>query len=261
MNALLGLLLCAAPSSPVVAATHEGVLAGDSIRWTSVLVLDGSPRPVQIPLAVSLPESVRLLEPGTVSLIRDPRGSAIAIEASERALDFDGSRSRLVLSLTQRIAPTRAPLLLDPPLSAGPAVQAVRLTGEGGSHFEPASELGVEHHVGFWAAPGVDARARDAVLELARATGGDWIFLSAGPELTSAGGLVGSLTTFEQRARPAVFAAGGIFGSLVLAFATLQRRLARRAEAERADAVLAEEIARLDGEMDLPRAQDRRSRS
>jgi hypothetical protein len=264
MSALLGLLLCAVPPSSVVAATHDGVLTADAIRWSSVLVLEGPPRPIEIPLAVPLTESVRMAEPldGTVSLVRDAHGSVVALEASERALvDSDGAHSRLVLSVTQRIASEQAPVHLEPPLSAGPAVQAVRLTGGDGAHFEPAPELGIERHVGFWAAPRVDPRSREAVLELARASAGDWIFLTAGPELTGAGGLVGSLTTFEQRSRPAVFVAGGVFGSLVLAFSALHRRLARRTEAERADAVLAAEIALLDRQSDPPRAQGRPSRS
>jgi hypothetical protein len=247
---MIGLLL-------FLAASHDGVVQGDEIRWSSVLVLDGAPRDVEIPLAVPLPEGVRLTGPadGAVTPVKDALGRVTAFDASERALDWDRGHARLVLTIVQPLAREKGRVTLGAPVVAAPGVQAVRLGGGDGAHFEPNRELGIEPHVGFWAEPRIDHEARESVLALTRASGSDWIFLTAGSKL-SARGLEGKLSTFEQRSRPVMFAAAGLFASIVGGFAILHRRLGRRAEAERADAALAAEIEDLQGAREVrPRSK------
>lgn len=222
---ITGCLMLALMAQPEGAA-HHGRVEGDRIVWSTV-VWGQLDRGQRLELVAPL-----------------PAGTALAgdVEALTLAYAADGQVEALVpLARGGRVAFTlvvpRDTTGLPVPLLRG-VLQRVSLESRA-LRFEPDPALGLAAHVGYRALATIDRRARsglDAQVEHDLPDPGATALYVDGSRL-----ITGAWT------RPGVpwtvaLAVGGVFAGVVAALLAAHRGLARRAEAERAEALLREEL-------------------
>ncbi len=208
-------------------AAHHGRVEGDRIVWSTV-VWGQLDRGRRLELVAPLPAEAALAAGVEgVTLARGPDGRVEALVPLGR-----GGRVEATL-----VVP-RAAEALDAPLLAGTIPQRVSLDSRA-LRFEPDPIVGLAPYVGYQATTAVDRAARERV------------DLFAGGDLPSPGAtalyLDGARAIAGRWAAPGVpwsvaLAVGGLFAALVAALVAAQRGLAARARAERAEALLAEEL-------------------
>jgi hypothetical protein len=208
-------------------AAHHGRVEGDRIVWSTV-VWGQLDRGQRLELVAPLPAGTALagdLEALTLAFTTDGRVEALVPLARG---------GRVVLTL---VAP-RGVTDLPAPLLRGVAPQRVSLESRA-LRFEPDPALGLAPHVGYRAVATIDRRARarlDAQVEHELPDPGATALYVDGTRL-----LRGTWVTPGVPWAVAL-AVGGVFAGVVAALLAAHRGLARRAEAERAEAILTEEL-------------------
>lgn len=238
-GALMAMAIALHGDLAVETGAHSGRVAVEAIEWRSIWVVK---RTIEIgteavALALPLHPETRLESPEDAEPIRDAAGRIVAIALPEHLWRI--GRVELVTRQPRGGAPER----LAPPIARGSEIDRVVI--EEGTHFSPSGEAGLEPHVGYWTAPGLSDALKERADHLAVAAsheGQKPIYLRAE---TMNRGLSGELAPTAVSAR-APIVAGAAFISLVLVLAGLHRILARRAEVERAEAALREELRNLE---------------
>lgn len=234
-----------AASSPIAAARHHGVIAGDTVRWTSSYLLreDGQER---IQLAFPLPAGAKIeVSPDVAPIEREGRLVALQVLAP-----YSAGRI-IVVTVAERLSRSGREAKLAPPLAAGDAVQIVDVDGVDDARFEPDARTHLARHVGFFAPIDLPPSARDACdrgigYHRVRAVD-DPMYLVASPTIAADEGIRGTLVSASERLRTGALGMGGAFVAIMAALAALQRRLARAAKVEQAERALAAEFAELEG--------------
>lgn len=219
----LMLVLMAQPEG----AAHHGRVEGDRIVWSTV-VWGQLDRGQRLELVAPLPAATAL-------------GAGVEDLALARAPD--GRVQALVpLARSGRVAATlvvpRGDTGLELPLLRGAVPQRVSVESRA-LRFEPDPALGLAPYVGYRATAAVDRSAREELDARAE---------HALPDPGATALYVdGTRAIAGAWARPGVpwsvaLAVGGVFAALVAALVAAHRGLAKRAQAERAEAILAEEL-------------------
>jgi hypothetical protein len=248
------------PSDAALVLPLEGALvsarnAEEGLVWDARYVVDASAAFAfhggTVRLAVPLPAGAELRPAPGLSALREP-GSAriVAVCAGPEALHDRA----IFATFTERVAlAPGSTVKLGAPLAAGSAVQILDTWGafpaaaRGGNLDVAAGEV-LERHVGFVAARGIGHAAR----ERAREATGAGVNIAATPiyvrgdDVAAAGGLTARVTEAPARKTSSAVGIALVFGSIVLALVLAARRLRTLATVERADALLAADIDRLD---------------
>ncbi|HET6585602.1 MAG TPA: hypothetical protein VFG69_19215 [Nannocystaceae bacterium] len=193
-------------------------------------------------------------EPGAVFVLAAPLPRDTTVEGAQpefgddgriAALRLDAPCKRCVLRTTT--AWTRVEHDDALPLLVASPVGVHRITLDPDVSFRPAAELGLVTELGFTAPAGFGFSDRayvDDVLEIAAPRFGAY-YLRA-EEVAEAGGVVGVVRRREDAHRRTALFAGAVFLALCGAAAWEYRRARKRAELERAEAILEAEYADLD---------------
>jgi hypothetical protein len=233
---------CDAPIVPTTGAVLRVRRSGEGLAWDGRYFVDvgaladmphigETPGPLRLAFAVPLP-------PGTTSdlpaLGANGRTTGLCVE---RALLEDG-----VLRVSFVEPPPVAEV--GAPVAAGAAVQIVEAGDPADTAIEPTGR-GLVRHVGFFAPEAVGHPAREDALRLAERRGipvESPIFVR-GEDVAAGGGLAGHVVDPRARTRGSAAGVAAVFAAIVAALALAAKRLRSRASVERADALLASEIA------------------
>jgi hypothetical protein len=216
-------------STPVVvAASHHGMVSPGAVTWHSHYVLSAPVDEGTIVFARPLPADTRVLRPSDALVpTTNERGELVSLTLLQGGRD-------LVLETVEHGQPGA----IAPPLAVGAAPQRVSLEGTGEPLFAADPAVGVVRHVGWAAAGDLDHAERsrcDATLaRFGEPDRADPTYVRATPEIATHG-LVGHVTTREERGRPAVIGTMVAFAVVVAALVVLVRRLGHDARAERAE--------------------------
>lgn len=222
---ITGCLMLALLAQPEGAA-HHGRVEGDRIVWSTV-VWGQLDRGQRLELVAPLPAGTALagdVEEMTLALAADGQVEALVPLAR-------GGNVVLTLVTARGARDLAAPLLRGVPQRVSLESRALR--------FEPDAGLGLAPHVGYRAAAGIDRRTRahlDAQVEHQLPDPGATALYVDGSRL-----ITGAWTT-PRVPWTVALAVGGVFAGVVAALLAAHRGLARRAEAERAEALLSEEL-------------------
>lgn len=206
-------------------ATHEGTVEDTAVRWHSTILVDG-------------PAHLVLRRPLPASLAVEVQGAAIDRDAAGATTGFVvDRRGRISVDVTVREPLQPGDVVLHPPLVE--AVERITLLGDG-VRFRPDAALGLEQHIGRFAAADVDRHARaglEGVFPSPRRpnTPPLWLAPSTSTEL-SARGLRGTLARHTS-----VTLIAGTLGLAAVLIALLLvgvRVLTKQAESERADRLI-----------------------
>jgi hypothetical protein len=221
---------------PLVRAGHHdvGVTAHDVVV-ESLWVLSTRPEPDALfELAAPLPRTASV-EGAQPEFGAD--GDVVALRIS------DGC-TRCTLRVTTSWTEVKQRGALPAPVAVG---GVHRLALDPDLAFRPASELGLVTELGFTAPPGFGLRARDRVDDLlaVRSPALGAYYVSA-DDVHEAGGVVGEVELRAEAQRRTAWAVGIVFVVLCSAAVLEYRRARRRADVERADAILEAEYAALE---------------
>lgn len=223
---ITGCLMLALLAQPEGAA-HHGRVEGDRIVWSTV-VWGQLHRRQRLELVAPLPAGTALagdVEALTLAYAADGRVEALVPLAR-------GGRAAFTLVVPRDT--TSLPL----PLLRGAVPQRVSLDSRA-LRFEPDAALGLAPHVGYRAAAAIDRPARahlDAQVEHDLPDpGATALYVDGSRPLTGTWVTPGVPWTVA-------LAVGGVFAGVVAALLAAHRGLARRAEAERAEALLREQL-------------------
>jgi hypothetical protein len=208
-------------------AAHHGRVEGDRIVWSTV-VWGQLDRRQRLELAAPLPAGTALA--GDVEALT----LAYAADGRVEALVPLARAGRMAFTLVVPRDTTGLPL----PLLRGAVPQRVSLDSRA-LRFEPDPALGLAPYVGYRATAAIDRAARahlDAqVGHDLPSPGATALYVDGSRPIT------GTWTTPGVRWTVAL-AVGGVFASVVAALFAAHRGLAARARAERAEALLTEEL-------------------
>lgn len=212
------------------AVSHDGVLLGDAIAWTSTYDLDAPVR--ELTLAVPLPANVELTGSHPLaSPERDADGAIIGFALAAPA-------SRVDIETRQRADFGDSALLV--PLLDGDCVQRVTLAG---GAFTPDDGLGIVKTIVDQRQLGIsDREERQSDRALGRPRTRHPMYVVADPRVREAGGLIGTLAPADAISTSTWMTAGGIFLAVMAVLAGSWKVLARFAEAERVDAYIKKEF-------------------
>lgn len=223
---ITGCLMLALMAQPEGAA-HHGRVEGDRIVWSTV-VWGQLDRGQRLELVAPLPAGTALasdVEALTLAFAADGRVEAVVPLARG---------GRVAFTLVVPHDTTGLPV----PLIRGAVPQRVSLDSRA-LRFEPDPGLGLAPHVGYRAAAGIGRRTRahlDAQVEHDLPDpGATALYVDGSRSITGAWTTPGVPWTVA-------LAVAGVFAGVVAALLAAHRGLARRAEAERAEALLREEL-------------------
>jgi hypothetical protein len=243
----------------VAAALYVPKVTAEGVEWDARWVLAAADAAavhdddtLVIRFARPLPEGETLwLETSAPALERIPtirgvyeNGRMVAVRVPGSLVDGRSVHATLV----QRPLPKSTTWLVGAPIGEGTAAQIIDGSLGASSRLE-LDDGRFESHVGHQTSRRLSHAARE---EARRLTGYDTrlsgaaIFVS-GEDLRS-GDLVARVVSPRERARHGYLALLGVFGAIVAALVWMLRRLRHAASVERADALLAAEIGRIEGE-------------
>ncbi|MBL4688070.1 MAG: hypothetical protein JKY37_26005 [Nannocystaceae bacterium] len=242
MPTLLATLFASGLSVGSPLAVSPGSVAPD-IHGGHHVAIDGSdhviiqtqwlcPHQCTLPLALPLPPEATLIG---VSEQRSDDGSIVALVSHDRNLVFTVS---VPLDTVQALGAV--------PLALPDRHGTHRVTFDSGPALEPNVGLGLAPKLTVATTKGVRGNPRrwlDA--QLADVDSGGLVRYATQTDIVRAGGFGGSVERAETRRRRLLLLAGAMFVLVVTALAAAHRRLMRRADEERVDKLLAEEIEAL----------------
>jgi hypothetical protein len=208
-------------------ACHDGVIEGDVIRWTSYVAVGRDPVVVPRELEIERIEGGRIGPDST--LAASPGIARVRVTSRQPIAD----RRHVVLRVPRAHGPQRITLA----------------AGHERVRFEPELDGPLERHVGYATTSGVTERDRRSLeLECGAAPARSLsIFVGAG-ELP----LRGAITTITDRRVPFAWLGGAVLVLGLVVGGAAYRRFGRRAELERADALIEARFAELDEPPHVP---------
>mgnify|MGYP001555714483 CR=1 FL=1 len=245
--ALILAAACANPE-PIVSGISVAQRTEEGIGWDARFILDvdasfdfkGGLVTFAMPLPVG--ETMRL-EPGVTAMTEHtPEGDRItALCVEPMAVHFRTIHA--FFTQTTELRSDRA-TRLGAPVVAGTAVQIIDGPVGNEIRLEAVRGAGLQPHVGFLAAHGINHDARE---EARRLTGtpltvGHTSIYVRGDDLKTSGALEGPLVGTRAKSKGSIAGAALAFLGVVAALVFGARRLKRAATVERADAMLASEI-------------------
>ncbi len=170
-------------------------------------------------------------------------GRVVGLHAERDAL-----RDREIVADVFQRAPKAGTFPLGLPLAAGSAVQIVHVDLGGGAWIDVVDRPDLVRHIGYVAPNGVSYAAREEARRLTRyeAKINTHPIYLRGTDLGA--GLEGRVTSVRERSRVGYVLTGVAFIAAVVGLVFASRKLKSAAMTERADALLAQEIASLQGD-------------
>jgi len=218
----------------VAQAAHHGEIDGANVAWSTVIAGPVA-RNERFVLVTPLPRGFVVTSASDLIASRDEKGAIDAFVSTAEAYS------------SVRIA-VRGPRegALVAPILAGQLAQRVTLGAP--ARFVPHPSMGLEPHVGYITAKALDHDALDRALrDLAPDPGPGAIYV------TGSGPLIGDLVG-SARTSGTALAVGFAFAAVVAGLLAAHKGLAKKADRERSDALLQQEIDALTPDPEPPSA-------
>lgn len=226
---VLGITLWSQPA----AADHHLTVDAPVARWETVVAYRAAHPVDTLLFQAPLPRGAVLEPQDGVTPILNREGRVTGVEIQWTITNVTSDRRHADVFVTLRVRTPMEEGALNPPLVEGPAVQ--RVVVEGGWMFEPAQQDGLEHHVGYWVPRSLDREDRrqvDRLLPDRHVPPGTLrVYMQQGP-------MAGRWTSPQQHRARGAWLVAGAFPVTVAGLWLAWKKLSRRVDEQRADAII-----------------------